>query len=68
MRPNKTNFRLSFGHFGGQNVKKRKEEKKQRKKKKRKGMDLYVFVTLSMICMGYTEEFVWKLVVPLLGF
>ena len=34
-RPNKTNFGLSFGHFGSKNVKKKGEEKK-----KRKGMEL----------------------------
>ena len=54
MRPNKTNFGLSLGHFGGSYVKERKEEKK--KKNKRKGMEslsmetmfLYGFMTLSM--------------------
>ena len=41
MRPNKTNFVLSFGDFfGGQNVKERKEEKKKKKKKRKsKGME-----------------------------
>ena len=38
IRLNKTNFGLSFGHFGSKNVKKKGEEKK--KKKKRKGMEL----------------------------
>ena len=55
MRPNKTNFGLSFGDFGEQNVKERKEEekKKKKKKKKRKGMELG-------FCMETT--FVWILV------
>ena len=43
IKPNKTNFGLSFGDFWGeQNVKERKEEKKKKKKKKkkkRKGME-----------------------------
>ena len=43
IRPNKTNFGLSFGHFKEQNMKERKEEKKK-KKKKRKGME-------TMFCM-----------------
>ena len=55
MRPNKTNFGLSFGHLIGQNVKERKEEKKKKKKKKRKGMDSWTFeqgfVWNRMICM-----------------
>ena len=33
MRPNKTNFGLSFGHFGSKNVKKRGEEKKKSRKR-----------------------------------
>ena len=43
IRPNKTNFGLSFRQFGSKNVKRRGEEKKKKKKKK-KGMetrDLY---------------------------
>ena len=46
IRPNKTNFGLSFGHFGSKNVKKRGEEKK--KKKKRKGMELFVYGTRTL--------------------
>ena len=53
MRPNKTNFGLSFGHFGGQNEKERREEKKKKKRKRkkrrreeeRKGMELFVYRT-----------------------
>ena len=66
IRPNKTNFDLSFGHFGSKNVKKREEEEEEnKKKKKRKGMELgfcmetmflYGFKTLSM------ELFVYGLV------
>ena len=61
IRPNKTNFDLSFGHFGSKNVKKREEEEKK-KKKKRKGMELgfcmetmflYGFKTLSMELFVY---------------
>ena len=56
MRPNKTNFGLTFGHFGGQNEKERREEKKKKKKKKNKrkkrrreeertSMELFVYRT-----------------------
>ena len=77
IRPNKTNFGLSFGHFGSKNVKKRGEEKKKKKKKKKKKcmelgfcmetMFLYGFMTLSMDTLSM-EVFVWILVVPFLGF
>ena len=41
IRPNKTNFGLSFGHFWRANVKRRREEEEKKKKnKKRKGMEL----------------------------
>ena len=43
MRPNKTNFGLSFGHFWEQKheeKRRREEEKKKKKKKMRKGMEL----------------------------
>ena len=56
MRPNKTNFGLSFGHIWEQKheeERRREEEEKKNKKKKRNGMDHYVFVTLSM-------EIVWN--------
>ena len=48
MRPNKTNFGLSFGHFWEQKreeARRREEEekKKKKKKKKRKGMELGFF-------------------------
>ena len=43
IRPNKTNFGLSFGHFGSKNVKKSGEEKK-----KKKGMELE-FVWNTMV-------------------
>ena len=48
IRPNKTNFGLSFGHFWRANVKRRREEKE---KKKRKGMDHYGFVWKPCFCM-----------------
>ena len=66
IRPNKTSFGLSFGHFWEQ-----KREEEEEEKKKRKGMELgfcmetmflYGFKTLSM------EVFVWILVVPFLWF
>ena len=38
IRPNKTNFGLSFGHFfGSKNVKKGGEKKKKRRRRRRKG-------------------------------
>ena len=44
MRPNKTNFGLSFGYFWEQKheeERRREEKEKKKKKKKRKGMELY---------------------------
>ena len=42
MRPNKTNFGLSFGHFGGSYVKGEEEEGEEKKKRKaRKVWNLY---------------------------
>ena len=69
IRPNKTDFGLSFGHFGEQNVKERKEENKRRRRGKVWiTMDLYgdhVFVWKLGFCM---EVFVWRIMVPFLGF
>ena len=51
IRPNKTNFGLSFGNFWEQKreeERRREEEEKKMKNKKRKGMDHYGFMTLSM--------------------
>ena len=56
MIPNKTNFGLSFGHFGGSYVKGEEEEEEEEAKK---GMELgfcmetmlYGFMTLSMDAM-----------------
>ena len=80
IRPNKTNFGLSFGHFGSKNVKKKEEEKNKRKgrRRRRRGkvrnydfcmepMFLYGFMTSSMETLSM-EVFVWILVVPFLGF
>ena len=41
IRPNKTNFGLSFGHFWKQKSEeeRRNEEEEKKKKKKRKGME-----------------------------
>ena len=36
MRPNKTNFGVSFGHFGGSYVKGEEEEEEEKKKKKKR--------------------------------
>ena len=36
MRPNKTNFGASFGHFGGSYVKGEEEEEEEKKKKKKR--------------------------------
>ena len=36
IRPNKTNFSLSFGDFGRVNVKRRREEEEKKKRKKRR--------------------------------
>ena len=76
IRPNKTNFGLSFGHFGS----KREEEKRKRREEEeeveKKGMELgfcmetmflYGFMALSMETLSM-EVFVWILVVPFLGF
>ena len=43
IRPNKTNFGHSFGHFWEQKreEERRREEEEEKKKKKRKGMDHY---------------------------
>ena len=62
IRPNKTNFGLSFGDFWRANVKRRREEEEEEEKKGMETMFLYGFMTLSM------EVFVWLLVVPFLGF
>ena len=77
MRPNKTNFGLSFGHFGGSYVKGEEEEEAK------KGMELYGTCMELGICMemygnyvlwiydfeyGCYDVFVWILVVPFLGF
>ena len=66
IRPNKTNFSLSFGDFLGANVKRRREEEEEEEEEEeKKGMEamfLYGYMTLSM------EVFVWILVVPFLEF
>ena len=70
IRPNKTNFGLSFGDFWRANLKRRREEEEK------KGMELgfcmetmilYGFMTLSMETLSM-EVFVWIIVVPFLGF
>ena len=65
IRPNKTNFGLSFGDFGES---KREEEKRGRREEEEEEEErygtriLYGFMTLSM------EVFVWILVVQFLRF
>ena len=54
MRPNKTNFGLSFGHFWRakrEEEEKRREEEKKKKKKKRKGMETIGFVWILEVCI-----------------
>ena len=53
IRPNKTNFGLSFGHFG-------REKRGIMRRRRKKGK-----VWKPCFCM---EMFVWRLVVPFLGF
>ena len=61
IRPNKTNFGLSYGDFGRANVKKRREEEEKEEKKGMETKDLYGDVWISMILYdGY--GFVWILV------
>ena len=45
MRPNKTNFGISFGHFGGSYVKgeEEKEEEKHKRKLRKVWMPLYKY-------------------------
>ena len=71
IRPNKTNFGLSFGHFGrakrelekGREEEEEKEEEEEEEEEERYGN--HVFVWKLGFCM---EVFVWRLVVPFLGF
>ena len=52
MRPIKTNFGLSFGHFGGSYVKGEEEEEEEKKKRRRRGsQERYEYMTLSMESM-----------------
>ena len=57
IRPNKTNFGISFGHFWEQKreEKRRREEKENKKKKKRKVMEL----GFCMESMFGCYDFVW---------
>ena len=60
IRPNKTNFGLSFGHFG----RAKREVEKGRKEEEEEDDERYgnhVFVWKLGFCM---EVFVWRLVVP----
>ena len=72
IRPNKTNFGLSFGDFWRANVKRIREEEEEEEKK---GMELgfcmetmilYGFMTLSMENLSM-EVFLWIIVVPFLS-
>ena len=59
IRPNKTNFGLSFGHFGSKNVKKRREEEEEEEEERYETWILYgnhVFVWIhnfeyGSVCM-----------------
>ena len=66
IRPNKTNFGLSFGHFGRAKCeveKGREEEEEEKEEEERYGNR--VFIWKLGFCM---EVFIWRLVVPFLGF
>ena len=43
MRPNKTHFGLSFGHFGGSYVKGKEEDKEEKKKRKTRKVWIHDF-------------------------
>ena len=69
MRPNKTNFGLSFGYFWEKKCEEERRREEQ-EKKKRKGMELYgtcMELGLRMETLSM-EVFLWILVVPFLGF
>ena len=60
MRPNKATFGLSFGYFGGSNVKRRREEEEKKKRKKRRKVWNSDFVWIHDFEYG-NHVLVWKL-------
>ena len=62
IRPNKTNYGLSFGHFRRKNVKKRGEEKKKKKKKKKKRKGIELGLCMEYYgCLDTCSNFLWVL-------
>ena len=65
MRPNKTNFGLSFGHFGGSYVKGEQEEEEEKKKRKPRKVWIHDFeygnhvLVWRLLVYGNYDDFVW---------
>ena len=56
MRPNKTNFGLSFGHFGEQNMKEIKKERKKEEEEEKEEERYGIYVWMAMFLYG---NYVW---------
>ena len=66
MRPNKTNFGLSFGNFGGSYVNGEEEEEEEKKERKPSKVWIHDFeygnhvLVWRLIVYGNYDDFVWK--------